>query len=265
MSHTQRILLELMSGSGPGAPLPYTDSLFTGLVSVWELGEVSAGSAPVSRADSYGTNTLTDTGNVPSTQGAVNLAASFPGGTAKRLSCASNAGLAMGDNDFTLCAVVRQSGGGGIMGKWGSAGTREYVLQMATNTPTLTISANGTATVNCAWGSSVSTTASHLVIAWHDSVNDQLGIQVDNGTPVTVSHSAGIHTDTRPFCIGSIDTAATIAGEIELARVWRRILTSTERGWLWNSGAFLTYPFSEVMDWSAPDTPLLSPYNWKAT
>jgi hypothetical protein len=85
------------------------------------------------------------------------------------------------------------------------------------------------------------------VIAWHDAVNNQLGISVNN-VATTVAHSGGVRAGNAEVRIGSGETGGNEEwdGLIDEVGVWKRVLTAAERTQLYNGGAGITYPFHNV-------------------
>lgn len=77
-----------------GAAAPST--LLDDLVAYWKLDEPSDGSAQVDRADSVGSNTLTDVNTTASVAGKISLAADFVRADATELSIVDNADLSLG-------------------------------------------------------------------------------------------------------------------------------------------------------------------------
>jgi hypothetical protein len=88
----------------------------------------------------------------------------------------------------------------------------------------------------------------YFVAGWHDAANDELGLQVFDGStnPVaTMAHATGVHIANVPFEVGRFGTSNTYCwnGVIDEIGIWTRVLTPAERTQLWNSGAGLVYPF----------------------
>jgi hypothetical protein len=112
------------------------------------------------------------------------------------------------------------------------------------------VNSAGTAAANVflddtALGSPLATTW-YYVVAWHDSTANTINIQINNGTPTSLSHTLGVYASgTGLFSIGSTGgTAAYMNGRIDEVSFWKRILTADERMTLYNSGNGLAYPFS---------------------
>ena len=89
------------------------------------------------------------------------------------------------------------------------------------------------------------------MVAWHDSVNNQIGITVNNGTP-EFEPTTGVPTSNPsiPFHIGYTDNiydGTYWQGRIDEVGYWKRLLTPAERTALWAGGAGMTYPFLPVI------------------
>lgn len=217
--------------------------LSTNLVAGWTLNEAGG-----NRADSVGSNTLTDNNTVTQATGKIGNAAQFTSANNESLSIADNAALSMGDVDFALACWVYfdSTGNRGLMGKYNySANQREYVIVTETSGTLrfrFAVSANGTSntTVNSTAG--VPTTSTwYFVMAWHDSVADKIFISVnDQATPDELAHSGGVFNGTSDFRMGALLATAdgyAMNGRIDESPVWKNYIPSaTERTWLYNSG-----------------------------
>jgi hypothetical protein len=78
----------------------------------------------------------------------------------------------------------------------------------------------------------------YFVVGWHDSVNNQIGIQVNSGTANTTSHSTGVTDNNTVLAIGAYDSVPnhTFNGRIDEVGFWKKVLTAQERTDLYNSG-----------------------------
>lgn len=224
-------------------------ALTDSLVAYWKLDEASG-----PRADSHGSNTLTDNNTVASAAGKVATAGDFEFSNQEYLSRADNADLSTGDIDFTLQAWVRlesetADGYSAIMGKWGAAGGREYLLYYLNGVGfSFSVSSNGTNPTDLTSGFGTQTNGTwYLIHAWHDAANNQLGISVNAGTPTTTSYSAGVFDSGSEFVIGRNTGGGPggyFDGLIDEVGFWKRVLTSGERTQLYNGGSGLAYPLS---------------------
>lgn len=218
------------------------------LQAYWKLGEASG-----TRVDSHGSNDLTDNNTVTQAAGIQGNAAQFTAANSESLSIADNAALSMGDIDFTVCAWAYLDNTGivrDILAKHQSAGDqRAYRLNIqASNKAFFYVDPLGTSigeasvTANTfgAWGA----LAWHLVIAWHDATANTIYIQVDNTGVDSTGFSAGVFDNTVAFQLGNSGNDEFFNGRIDEAAVWKRVLTSDERSYLWNGGLGRTYPLT---------------------
>lgn len=221
-------------------------ALTDNLVCYWRLEEASG-----SRADEVGGRTLTDNNTVTSATGKQGSAAQFVRANSEYLSAASHASLSPGDTDFTLQAWVyldsKPSGSQmRVIDKY-QVGFKEYTLlyYQSGDRFELVVSANGSsdsAYVDANTFGAPSTGTWYLIHAWHDSVNNQIGIAVNAGTADTASHSGGVYNSAAAFEIGRNATSGYHwDGRIDEVALWSRVLTGSERTQLYNGGSGLAY------------------------
>jgi hypothetical protein len=208
------------------------------LISYWKLDEASGNAT-----DAHGSNTLNDTNTVGAGTGKINGARDFEADNTEFFTIADNADLSTGDIDFTIQAWVNAESFGAnrvIIGKWGGGSQREYMLIYFTSTQRFGFQASNdgsaSTTVSANNLGTPSTGTWYHIVCWHDSVNDQIGIAVNNGTPNTAAHSTGVRDGTAPFRIGD---------RSESSLPWDGlILSSQDRTDLYNAGNGLAYPFT---------------------
>jgi Concanavalin A-like lectin/glucanases superfamily len=224
-------------------------ALTDNLVAYWALDESSG-----SRADSVGSNTLTDNNTVTGASGVIGTAAQFTRANSEYLSRASNSDLETGDVDFTLQAWVyldsKPSGSQmRVIDKYQS-GSKEYTLLYYQSGDRFewAVSADGSADsafVDANNFGAPTTGTWYLLHAWHDSVNNQIGLAVNAGTPDTASYSGGIVVQASAFEIGrNVSSGFYWDGRLDEVGLWKRVLSSAERAQLYNGGAGLAYPFT---------------------
>lgn len=219
-------------------------ALADNLVSYWQMGNAN---------DSHGTNHLTNNNSVSFTTGKVGNAGDFENGSNHYLSIASNNSLRTGDIDFTLTCWVRmesKSQAGGIVGKGAAIGTTtlEYLVEyvLTSDCFRFLISDGSSLVVREATTlGSPSTATWYFIVSWHDSVNNTLNIQVNDGNVDSTAHSTGVALDTEPFEIGraSATSVRDFDGLIDEVGFWKRVLTSDERTDLYNSGNGRNYAY----------------------
>ena len=215
------------------------------LIAWWTLNEESG-----TRADSHGSNTLADNNTVLYAAGKIGNAADFERSTSEYLSIADNAALSFADEDFTIGAWVKPESynaqNAGIMGKYSIiGGDLEYELYYSAGAAKFKfiVSNDGTASAEAiSTTGSVATGSWHFVVGWHDSVNNEIGIQVSGGTDFTTAHTTGVNDGALNFNIGQRAGGLNYwDGLVDEAFVYGRVLTSDERTWLYNSGSGRTY------------------------
>jgi RHS repeat-associated protein len=267
----------LTSATVTGGPAPYTEKYtydaltgnlatkasstnqpadnpgITGLVAWWSMDETSG-----VRKDSYYENHLTDINTVGSATGRKDKAADFVTANLEHLTVADNALLSGGDVDFTLVANVYLDNNTNtfvIMDKSDAASAYDYRIAHQAGTgfrfrvSASTYVDSGAVTAN-AW---------HTVIAWHDSVNDTINIQVDHGTVNSVAFSDGTLDTANPLSIGAFANGTMgLDGRLDEVAIYKRVLTSNQRAWLHNNGLGRSYaevanPVTYTYDTSTTD------------
>lgn len=236
-------------------------SILTGLVSYWKMDEASGNAL-----DSHGTNTLTETsGTIDSAAGVIGTSRDFEAGDTEVFSIADNSSLSTGDIDFWIgCWVKAESLAGFpvIAHKgWGPAFdvNMEWAIYVDTGTNCFQFakrdSTNTTTLVNATNFGMATTGVWIRVDAWHDSVNNLIGISVNAGPPDLVSTSTGVNDGNREFEIGgSVRYGLYWDGLIDEAGFWKRVPTRGELRDLYNGGFGLEYPFGRKLN----HTPSLS-------
>lgn len=212
----------------------------------WTLDEASG-----TRVDSHGANNLTDNFTVTQAAGKVGNAAQFAVANTEYLDIVDNVSLSMGDIDFTICAWAYLdskpgAGGRGVLAKYNAgAGEREYLIQyrLDTNRIQFLWGTNGGATGNSIPADNfgvVSTGAWMFIVAGHNGNN--VFISVNNGAKNTAGDNGTLHDSTSNFHLGSQNgTSETWDGRIDETCLYKRVLSSAEITWLWNSGDGRTY------------------------
>jgi hypothetical protein len=243
---TQEEVVQLYTSSYPYnskiTHLEKKPSIFNGLTAYWRLDGNSV--------DAVGTNNGADTAITYPT----NEYATFNGSTSK-ITVPSNIYLSTGDIDFTISAWVNLTSktdpvyGNGIVGKWKyTTNNKEYILwyNYTNDRFRLEISSDGStqSAVQADSFGSPSTSTWYFIVVWHDSINNTINIQVNNGTIDSTTHSTGVYVGNGPFEFGSYDGQAFINGSINGVGFWRRLLTAEERTFLYNSGTGREYPFN---------------------
>ena len=100
---------------------------------------------------------------------------------------------------------------------------------------------DGTASVvgNANSTASISAGTWYFVVCWHDTANNQVGIQVNNGTATTASSGAA-GSNSGPLYFGNraqLDAGSYLNGRLDEWGLWKRLLTATEKTYLYNAGS----------------------------
>jgi len=211
------------------------------------------------RADSHGSNTLTDNNTVGSATGIINNGADFEDANSEYLSIAdaSQTGLDLtGDRSFQFWVKpeTTPSGGAGMamIYKWG-ASQQQYGLIYVDVAGTRKIrfigyNTCGGSNLNHDWTTGdLSTSAfTHVVLTYTVSNSDaELWINNVSQGIVDAGFTGGANC-TGQFSISSLGSGIQWYwdGIIDEVGVWSKVLSSTEIGQLYNGGAGLAYPFS---------------------
>ncbi len=224
-------------------------ALTDNLAAYWKLDEASG-----TRADSVGSSNLTSNNGVTQTTGKLNSAAQFTSASSQYLSVADNTAISVGDIDFTVAAWVyldSKSTTQTIASHYfTSTNQRGWDLEYLTGTDRFrfTVSGTGDSTIASVLANnfgSPSTGTWYYVVAWHDSVNNTINIQVNNGSVDSAAWSTGVYNSSGPFVIGALSTPLQyLTGKVDSVGFWKKVLSSTERTSLYNAGDGLEYPFA---------------------
>jgi hypothetical protein len=189
--------------------------------------------------------------------GSADMAADFDG-TNDYLSHTNSADYETGDVDFTVAAWVYLDSAAadvGILTKWdnGTSSQREYRLYFDTSSAKFkmgvwqyTLPAGGEAEADD--GGAITTGEWYFVVGWHDSVNDLVGVQVNNAAAVTSAYATGITANSVDFNIGRwVGSPDLLNGRVERAGFWRSaggaggVLTAGLKTSIYNGGAGKAY------------------------
>ena len=235
------------------------NNLLENLVAFWALDEASGNAV-----DKHTNNlTLTQHGSPGASTGKVYSTARTFDGSTQYFSRASETLLQGGDNDILFAAWVKadvNTANQDILNKYSysDGNACEYLLYYNYDdwspTPYFTFIVNANAStygvVRATNFGTMSSSTWYFVIAWHDAVNNVIGISVNNGTPNTTSYSSGMATSSTPFLLGAEDNGGVHYpwdGNLGPVMMWKSapggggILTSDQITTLYNSGAGLPY------------------------
>jgi hypothetical protein len=241
------------SADAPAAALTAAAGFPPDAVAYWTLDEASG-----TRADTVGTNHLTDNNTVGSAVGKIGTAGSFVRASSEYLSRADNAALSLGASDLTISAWVylnsKPGGPNCIVSKYQS-GTNEYLLYYdgSADRFRLLVYTSGSlvwVTANVPGSPALSTW--HHVVGTFTLSGATGRLIVNDGTADSASGSGTPNDSTWAFTIGAnaLGTEA-FDGRIDEVGIWKRVLTATEITALYNGGAGLTYPVTPATTFAA--------------
>jgi hypothetical protein len=218
------------------------------LKAYWKLNETSG-----TRSDSVNSHDLTDNNTVGYTSsGVVGNAASFTKANSEYLSVADTADLQTGDINFSISAWVKfdtLTGATvyGIAARNTTGSNREWTLDhyAGTGWRMYVYGSGGTGVGNVTNTHTPSTGTWYHVVAWHSSTSNQVGIAINDGTPVTASTSGAPTVKSGiTFTLGELGGSNYHDGDIDEVGFWKKVLSGDEIEELYNSGSGFTYPFS---------------------
>jgi len=219
----------------------------SGLLAYWKMDETSG-----ARVDVQGTHDLAEVnGPISSVSGLIGNAAQLPvpeDGTVG-FQTPDDPDLNLGDSNFTIAGWAYIEQDTGNLQAFFTKGRitqfkRQYFVfyDGGSDRFQFQVSSNGIALTSLTSSIAVSLNTFVFVVCWHDSVNDEIVIQINNTTPETLSHSGGIATTDEVVRVGrEFSSAFGWPGRIDEVGFWGRILTTQERTDLYNGGAGLTF------------------------
>lgn len=218
-------------------------AVITSLVSYWALDEASGNAI-----DSHGSNTLTDNNTVAAATGKVSGARDFELDNTESFSVADNASLSVPDQDFSFAVWVNPESGAArneILSKGGASDLSYSLLRAANSGFSFYVSSgvgfqNGTFVDSSA--GAPSSGSWYFVVCWHDATANTTNIQVNDGSVDSTSFTFGTYDDVGDFALGQEPFYGNYYdGLLDEVGFWKKVLTSTERTWLYNSGAGRSY------------------------
>lgn len=229
------------------------NGLLNNLIAYWPLNEA----AGANDALDLHTNalTLTQSGSPGSGTGKVYSTARLYGNNVYHYRTSETL-LNIGDNDWTLAAWFNTktlTNNTGIWGKYASSGSQGlyHLIWYSSDLYAGFRKANNTATVEVRLGNVLTSSDTwRFVVAWHDSVNDIVGISIDNGTLVTNALAGGVREATDQFRVGSYYAGTgseSWRDRVGPVAMWKSaaglggVLTAVQRTALYNAGAGLAY------------------------
>jgi hypothetical protein len=217
---------------------PPTPHLLNTLIGYWKLDEASG-----SRADSVGTNTLTDHNSTAGAAGKINNGANFVSASSQFLSHVDNSDLRVtGEFTFSVwvklttqlaCSLVskqKTSGGSAVDYQISYDTTHGFYFGVGTATGFSDVAQVGAPTSNGTWV--------HLV-GWYDSGLAQSCLRLNDTTTFISTTSPALLQSVASFLVGSGDTVAFANALVDEIGFWKRKLNALEITALYNGGAGL--------------------------
>jgi hypothetical protein len=241
-------------GLAAAPPVAVVDmsSLRTNLKAWWEVNEASG-----TRADSHTSGiTYSDSNSVGSAAGKQGNAADFEKSSNEKLYNFAASALAPSTNDWTIAFWFNIESATEPNIFWSGAFsnnlTKLAIRHRATGDVTYGDRAlfvyyvrnNGSSITALHTDEPALSTWYHCLVEYTHSTTT-LGITLDNGTPQTTNVSSQLH-GSQPIeriAMGGFysGTATLFDGLIDEFGFWHRLLTSEEKGWLYNSGDGISY------------------------
>lgn len=213
-------------------------SLLTSLASYWKLDEVSG-----NRADSVGSNTLTDTNTVDSTTGLIINSAVFVKANSESLDGPDVFDF-IKTSDFSIQVWVKRSSANNastdvLAGK----GTNQYNIAISTANK-INCAIPGVAGIVTESGTTTDTTTWHHAVLTHvgDVTNDVWNLYKDGALADSQINGSAMAVNANGFTLGrEAGGVAFLNGQLDECGVWTRVLSLTEVVSLYNAGAGLSF------------------------
>jgi hypothetical protein len=200
------------------------------------------GTAGASEDDVHGSNHLTDNNTVGSATGKVGNCRDFENASTHYLEHADNADLSTGDISFSFQVWINiesKPGAGAI--HYVIIKAEEYLLWYSGDEDRLKFSVyNGSSYTTATWGSALSLATWYHVICTYDSVNDEVSIIVNDGTPVVQGSATSGNNSANVFRLAT-DSGEGFDGLMDEVGFWKKELSAAEITWLNNAGNGRSY------------------------
>lgn len=224
-----------------GSPVSvHVSTILANLISYYKLGEASG-----SRADSAGSNTLTDNGSAGNAAGVVGNAVAMNG--TMYLSSNSNASLQVGDIDFWVDGWLYLTD---LLSYYAVAckdgTTREWFIWFDKDVNKLTFSLFKPAEVALKSAQTLSATTWYYFAAWHDAAANTMHLQINGNAAASQATGGALQVaGTDQFTIGSRSAGAgnKLKGRVDELGFWKRIPVAADLTARYNGGAGNTHPF----------------------
>jgi hypothetical protein len=226
----------------------YTDDL----IAYWSFEEANG-----TAFAAHGSNDLTEaSGTINGGTGKVGTGRDFEADNSRSLTHANNSDFQTGDIAFTFAfwiktetnaaavarAIIAKRGGSNeeyFIGQDPTAQKVQFTVSGAPGYASRTILNSTTALSTGTW---------HFVVCWHDPVADTINIRVDNGTPDSTAHSAGVYIGTDAVFLGNAIFAHHLDAVLDELGFWKRVLSSDEQTDLFNADSGRDYAYISGAD-----------------
>ena len=215
----------------------------TGARAHWRMDTIAA-----TTPDLFGGLNLTNFGPTV-TSGLIGNSLLFNGGVWLQ---SSDANFQAGDIRFGFSGwLYRESAGSGtqlILGKWGSAGNRNYRLVLISDQLRFDVSSNGTLIASVTHTPTIPLQDWTFFSVWHDPVLNTINLKVNGETTDSISHTTGVSVaGISNFTIGLDEefSTTTIRARVDSVTFWKNAFPSeSELLGIYNSALGIDYPFS---------------------
>lgn len=153
--------------------------------------------------------------------------------------------------DFTVAgAFATTAANFGIIGVNGNpaSSSRQWIILIESGVFYFAVNSDGTGTSSTekvAVGTGLNSGAFHKYICWRDTTANTINVQLDGSAVVSTSllGTKSLYNSTYPIYMHSIGNGLyTNGGKTDETGMWNRILTTAERDYLYNGGAWRSYP-----------------------
>lgn len=204
--------------------------------------------------DSHGSNTLTNHGATGGSAKVGTGAGQYTSASNQYQDIADNAALSLGpDSECTIAGWYLLD----------SVGTTTRLLFTKRGSTRISYSVayfgsdfGGPNRFACQFGNGITESASlaatslglpvagtwYYIIAWHDPAANTVNIQVNDGAVDSVAWAGGTYDSADPVRLSGLGASGIHHnGRMDEISLWKRVLTSAERTWLYNAGAGRSY------------------------
>ena len=221
----------------------------TNLQLFWKLGEA----AGASRADSIGSNTLSDNNTVAQVTGKIGNAAGFSATSSQYLSIADNTDVRINGHEaatifgwFRLTTLPSDDGiNKWIVAKWragSGSGHRNYAIGVQSSNDKAIFQVrnaadSSTVSVEASTFGALSTGTWYYFRIWHDPVADEIGIEINaDGNKETTAFSDGVTASAQDFYLGRLTTLYW-NGDIDAVGKYDEVISDANNALIYNSGS----------------------------